>query len=60
MDENMDDMGVIHFKDQKLYLKEVSFNDNITLRHWVFEIKFCCCFFQFKSTKECKACNTCC
>src|SRR5689334_12171117 len=29
MDENMDDMGTIHFRDQKLYLKKVSFNDNM-------------------------------
>ncbi|OQP46147.1 hypothetical protein A4H97_31735 [Niastella yeongjuensis] len=52
MDENMDEMGVIHFKDQKLYLKEVSFNDSILC---VGYMKSNFIGIEFKSTKECKA-----
>ncbi len=52
MDENMDDIGTIHFKDQKLYLKQVSFNDNILCIGY---LKTNFMGVEFKNIKECKA-----
>lgn len=50
-DENMDDIGVIHFKDQKLYLNAVSLNDNILCLGY---LKTNFIGIEFKNTKECK------
>jgi hypothetical protein len=52
MDENMDDIGVVHFKDQKLYLKDVSFNDNMLCIGY---LKSNFIGIEFMNTKECKA-----
>jgi hypothetical protein len=51
MDENMDDMGIIHFKDQKLYLNQVAFNDNILCLGY---LKTNFIGVDFKYTKDCK------
>jgi hypothetical protein len=52
MDENMDDMGVVHFKDRKLFLRDVSFNDNILCIGY---LKSNFIGIEFKTYKECKA-----